>query len=299
MNGTGSKFWTGMILGIIGMLIMLFMVPIIRDLATDITVENALNILEREGYVAYSNPAGELVTKGVMPEEDVTYDLGTPLKRWRDLYLSGSSLKFGDHTITSDATKVIFDKGVKIAEEVQAKGLVLDVLTADPTMAEGKIWFRSDLNKVSFSPDGTTTVRVPNVHKIIIPLRITYSPIGSTTSTTPKSVNQTWAPAFALGDLLSGYSVKSAVGRIRYSFWTSDTAVPAEAQAEFYTATVQVLGTLQSTTSTTAVNITETVALDPANLGNGLLSSGVRLRTTGVATAYCQIHWAVLEIEVY
>jgi len=87
MNGTGSKFWIGMVLGIIGMLIVLFMVPIIRDLAVGITVENALNILEREGYVAYSNPEGELITKGVLPETADTYELGNVNYEWKNLYL--------------------------------------------------------------------------------------------------------------------------------------------------------------------------------------------------------------------
>jgi len=66
---------------------VLFMVPIIRDLAVGITVENALNILEREGYVAYSNPAGELITKGVFPETADTYELGNVNYEWKNLYL--------------------------------------------------------------------------------------------------------------------------------------------------------------------------------------------------------------------
>jgi len=87
MNGTGSKFWIGMILGVIGMLIVLFIVPIIRDLAVGITVQNALNILEREGYVAYSNPEGELITKGVLPKTADTFDLGNVNYEWKNLYL--------------------------------------------------------------------------------------------------------------------------------------------------------------------------------------------------------------------
>jgi len=87
MNGTGSKFWIGMVLGIIGMVIMLILVPIIRDLAVGVTVKNALNILEREGYVAYSNPEGELITKGVLPETADAYDLGNVNYEWKNLYL--------------------------------------------------------------------------------------------------------------------------------------------------------------------------------------------------------------------
>jgi len=84
MNGTGSKFWIGMVLGIIGMVIMLILVPIIRDLAVGVTVKNALDILEREGYVAYSNPEGELINKGVVPETAKTYERGNVNYEWKN-----------------------------------------------------------------------------------------------------------------------------------------------------------------------------------------------------------------------
>ena len=34
--------------------------------------------------------------------------------------------------------------------------IVLAALTADPALAAGRMWFRSDLGKIRFSPDGTT-----------------------------------------------------------------------------------------------------------------------------------------------
>lgn len=37
----------------------------------------------------------------VVPDADVTYDLGKPTWRWKDLYLSGSSIHLGDITISS------------------------------------------------------------------------------------------------------------------------------------------------------------------------------------------------------
>ena len=39
---------------------------------------------------------GEVVGSHIIPSDDVTYDLGSATKAWRDLYLSGSSIKLGD-----------------------------------------------------------------------------------------------------------------------------------------------------------------------------------------------------------
>jgi hypothetical protein len=43
----------------------------------------------------------------IVPSANVTYDLGTSEKRWRDLYLSGSSIELGDATITAHANGAI------------------------------------------------------------------------------------------------------------------------------------------------------------------------------------------------
>jgi hypothetical protein len=39
----------------------------------------------------------------LIPSANVTYDLGTSAKRWKDLYLSGTSIVLGDSTITSSS----------------------------------------------------------------------------------------------------------------------------------------------------------------------------------------------------
>ncbi|MGA0875179.1 MAG: hypothetical protein ACO3Q6_08070, partial [Ilumatobacteraceae bacterium] len=42
------------------------------------------------------------VTQSIIPRADVTYDLGSPQFRFKDLYLSGNSIILGDATISSD-----------------------------------------------------------------------------------------------------------------------------------------------------------------------------------------------------
>ena len=46
------------------------------------------------------------VAQHVLPSADVTYDLGSSSKKWRDLYLSGSSIKLGGQDITATASGI-------------------------------------------------------------------------------------------------------------------------------------------------------------------------------------------------
>lgn len=43
------------------------------------------------------------VAQNVLPETDITYDLGSPEKRWKDLYLSGNTIYLGGETLSTDA----------------------------------------------------------------------------------------------------------------------------------------------------------------------------------------------------
>ena len=42
----------------------------------------------------------------ILPSADVTYDLGSSSKKWRDLYLSGSSIKLGGQDIVATASGI-------------------------------------------------------------------------------------------------------------------------------------------------------------------------------------------------
>ena len=44
------------------------------------------------------------VAQNIVPSTDITYDLGSSTKRWRDLYLSGSTINLGGALIKADAT---------------------------------------------------------------------------------------------------------------------------------------------------------------------------------------------------
>jgi len=57
---------------------------------------------------------GQEITGGLIPSADVTYDLGSNTNRWKDLYLSGSSIDLGGVTISSSAGKIDLPAGSTI-----------------------------------------------------------------------------------------------------------------------------------------------------------------------------------------
>jgi hypothetical protein len=52
---------------------------------------------------------------------------------------------------------------LRVGDTVTIDGysITLEKLTSDPSLAAGKLWFRSDLGLLSYSPDGSTVRRIP------------------------------------------------------------------------------------------------------------------------------------------
>jgi hypothetical protein len=68
-------------------------------------------IVDSETHTVYGNfvPQGHIV-----PDTNIAYDLGTATSRFRDIYLSGSSIYLGDAVITSTGTAINFPTGSTI-----------------------------------------------------------------------------------------------------------------------------------------------------------------------------------------
>jgi collagen type VII alpha len=65
-------------------------------LATDVTVNNEIVTVNNYGNVLTGNIQ---VTGNIVPTANITYDLGTSSSRWRDIWLSNSTIYIGDTTI--------------------------------------------------------------------------------------------------------------------------------------------------------------------------------------------------------
>ena len=89
-------------------------VPTTSDLADG---EVAVNITDKKVFVrnggsiitvANFNDGSSVdlsaVTEDITPATTETYDLGSPTKRWNELYLAGSTINLGGSTISSDGT---------------------------------------------------------------------------------------------------------------------------------------------------------------------------------------------------
>lgn len=78
------------------------------------------------------NPSSNTLTLGgnIVPAANISYDLGTTTSRWRDLYLSGSSLTVGNATITVTGTAAKFglESGNKL--EIASDGTVTGAVSA-------------------------------------------------------------------------------------------------------------------------------------------------------------------------
>ena len=81
----------------------------------------ASSFSELTGQIALGQIPNTLITPAklnlnasLLPTTDVTYDLGSASYRWKDLYLSGSSIKLGSATITATGTAVNLPAGTTI-----------------------------------------------------------------------------------------------------------------------------------------------------------------------------------------
>jgi len=120
-------------------------------------------------YEVYESASGVIIVKNVT-------DNTTPLTADSTTIRDAGNIALNSHASRHDiggadaipglaSHKARHEKGG--ADEVKALGSItlddatLASLTADPSLAAGKIWFRSDLGLPSYSPDGTTVRRIP------------------------------------------------------------------------------------------------------------------------------------------
>ena len=127
-------------------------VPTTSDLADG---EVAINITDKKVFVRnggsivtvanFNDGASDVdlsaVTSDITPDVTETYDLGSPTKRWNELYLAGSTINLGGSTISSDGTGTIqisatgatlpVNSNIEVTSGVQ-KSIALQGETGDP-----------------------------------------------------------------------------------------------------------------------------------------------------------------------
>ena len=89
------------------------------NFAGNITVSNQPNItsvgtltsLSVSGNANIGNLNANLITSNLIPNANVTYNIGNNTNRWKDLYLSGNTIYLGAVTLTSNGSDLSFGNG--------------------------------------------------------------------------------------------------------------------------------------------------------------------------------------------
>ena len=136
---------------------------LINTNATTVNLAGGANTVNVAAPGSATNIAGALnvtgittVSNHIIPGVDVTYDLGSATNRFRDLYLSGSTLSLGGGTISFDGTSFNFQGGTSVGQRVETSSTTFDLLN---NIAQ-TINFGGDATTINLGAlNGSTNVR--------------------------------------------------------------------------------------------------------------------------------------------
>jgi hypothetical protein len=126
----------------------------------------------------------------IIPQANISYDLGTPTLRWKDLYLSNSTIYLGNAQISANATAIVMTNpaggqtvlaGATTSSSVAGNITGGNVLTGGIVSAFGNIITGTDLSFPGRIGVGTTT---PDCELNILasPQTVSYSLLGNSTT---------------------------------------------------------------------------------------------------------------------
>ena len=116
------------------------------DLTTANVSESASNLYYTDDRV-FANVTERLgsINTDLVPDEDEAHDLGSPTKKWKDLYLSGFSLSLGSTRITSGAGGALSVQGLTSNSNVITKSITSNVwnnlYTANVIETAGNLYY--------------------------------------------------------------------------------------------------------------------------------------------------------------
>ena len=115
------------------------------------------------------------VNNNFLPAANVTYDLGTSALRWRDLYLSGSTIKLGNATLSSNGDSLVLpsntvlgiggsslstDGGSGTVTSVGGTGTVQGISLSGTVTESGNLTLGGSLSDINLSSQVTGTLPV-------------------------------------------------------------------------------------------------------------------------------------------
>jgi hypothetical protein len=156
---------------------------------------NGTNLYTNDNVgIGVTNPSAKLEVGGnIYPSTTETYDLGTTDNRWRDLYLSGSSINLGGLDMSYDGSNLNISGGLNTTSNTDVKNFSINSGTQIIKMACGKYDFgggSSGVNTATIS-FGTTFSNANNVRVIVRANNQPGTNYGDTFVVTTKSITTT------------------------------------------------------------------------------------------------------------
>ena len=106
------------------------------------------------------NVAATIISQNIVPNLDVTYDLGTPEKRFRDLYLSGATLYLGNTQVSTTANDEIAIGNLS-ANSINLAGYNVQTWLTDTTE-------RANLKVQTINTLGALSIQTSNASNVVV-----------------------------------------------------------------------------------------------------------------------------------
>jgi hypothetical protein len=230
--------------------------PISGTLATRAGVETLTN-----KTLAATTIAGHLI-----PDTDVTYDLGSGAYRFRDLYLSGSSIKLGGATITASGSALAIPASSTLTTPI----VTTNITTPSTTFA----LLNTTATTVNFAGAATTALTIGASTAPITGFTAT-----ATTSSTASSLGYLGLPQSATATTAT-LAIGDAGKHIYVTSASQTITIPANASVAYPIGT-----TITFIAGSSATTVSIAIATDTMRLA-GAGTTGTRtLAANGMATA--------------
>jgi len=235
---------------------------------TSVTLPTSGTLATRAGTETLTNKTlGATTVAGhLIPDVDVTYDLGSATYRFRDLYLSGSSIKLGGATITASGSALAIPASSTLTTPI----ITTNITTTSTTFA----LINTTATTVNFAGAATTAL---NIGASGAP--ITGFAATATTSSTASSLGYLGLPQSATAT--SATLAIGDAGKHIYVTTASQTiTIPANGTVAYPIGT-----TITFIAGSSATTVLIAITTDTMRLAGGTSTGTRTLAANGMATA--------------
>ena len=209
----------------------------------NITSVGTLTDLTVSGNTVLNKVTANIVGSNLVPNANITYDLGNSTNRWKDLWLSGTSIHLGDANLTSSSTDLVVNNGN---------------ITANYLIGDG-----SKLTNISSSAVNTKTYIVSNVSNVVA---------GSTISIVADYANSQYPGGVFTIEQLGPVTLSTT------DIWASGTATK-NAYANYLASSINTQNvniTLTLSNATFSINSSDTITIGSSTItGSNLLALNI------------------------